>query len=105
MDIGLTYAERAREDGHCPVTTPPSGTYTLNTDVPRWGWYDIEAHVDWTMRGDRLVIEGIAIWDPLEAEYLVLSETDPFDAPLYGWLKDEALRAEDDILVRHRDAA
>jgi hypothetical protein len=101
MDIGLTHAERAREDGHAM----PGGTYILDTEIPRWAFYDIEAHVDWTMRGDRLVIEGIAIWDQIEAEFRILSEADPFDGPLYGYLRDEALRNEADILDAYRRAA
>ncbi|MDA0337721.1 MAG: hypothetical protein O2782_21355 [bacterium] len=92
MDTGLTHAEIAREDGHAT----PSGTYVLHTEIPRWAFYDIEAHVDWTMRGDRLVIEGIAIWDQVEAEFRILGQVQ--DGALYGHLLVEALQNEADIV-------
>lgn len=96
MDSNLSTYDHAVEQGL--VATHPSGTYTLCTEICRWGWYDIEALVDWTLKGDRLVIEGIAIWDPVEAEYLPLLDTDPFDAPLYARLLDDAMQKREDIL-------
>lgn len=95
MDTNLTHTEIAREDGHAM----PSGTYILDAEIPRWAFYDIEAHVDWTMSGDRLVIDGIAIWDQVEAEFRVLASGDPFDGPLYRYLSTMALDKESDILT------
>lgn len=101
FDDLLTHRDRAVEDGHCPVTTPPNGSYPMTVQLGA-GIKDYECVVWWALRGDRLCIEAIDYDGDDGAEGLDPNGT-ALERALYPRLAAEALSRRDDILARWRD--
>jgi hypothetical protein len=105
MDADLTSYEIAVEDGHCPVTTPPSGTWTLCTNLTDIGFYDLTAEVEWEFRGDRVCIDGIELCTIDGNVFLDPIHGNSLQKELYARLAAIALSQREDILDAYRNAA
>lgn len=96
------------EDGHCPVHTPPNGTYRFSLDLPEITSRDMDVEVEWSMERGELTINSVMLHDYLDGETtlpcLSVNATD-LQTALRDRLIAEALKRSDDILTAYHDAA
>lgn len=97
----LTHRDRAIEDGHAE---PPGGVYEFEMDLPEVGIRNYHVQVQWTMRGDRMVIEAVDAVDAIDGPVGLDPHTGTsVEKALYPRVAAEALNRRDDIMESWRE--